>query len=237
MIPQLNVELVLEVLEAAAVLVSAVAGMIVAANKGMDLVGTFALACVNAFGGGTVRDLLLDNRPFYWMQHWEYLAAILAICVPFVYSARIFRVASAVHKRSVIVDALGLALFTITGVGIAEAHHAPIAVALLMGVITGTMGGVLRDVVVNEVPDMFRPGGLYATASFAGAIAFVTSIRYYDLNYGQAAFIATFVTVLLRLLSVRLNVAIPAPHWVVPSQMGHNSERASRPPADSEESR
>jgi len=67
--PQLTIDLVLHVLEAAAVIASALAGMIVAADKRMDLIGAFALACVNAFGGGTVRDLLLDNRPFYWMAH------------------------------------------------------------------------------------------------------------------------------------------------------------------------
>jgi len=66
----------------------------------MDLVGAYALACVNAFGGGTVRDLLLDNRPFYWAAHWGYLVAILALCVPFVYSAKFLRVAEAVHKRA-----------------------------------------------------------------------------------------------------------------------------------------
>jgi len=212
----LSGEFVLTALEAAAVLISAVAGMIMASHKGMDLIGAYALACLNAFGGGTVRDLLLDNRPFYWMQHWEYLVAILAICVPFVYSARMFKVASEVHRRSVYVDAIGLALFTITGVGVALAHEVPIAVALLMGVVTGTMGGVLRDVVVNEIPDLFRPGTLYATASFAGGAAFVTAIDYYDLHYGQAAMTGIVVTVVLRLLSVRLNVGIPAPHWVQP---------------------
>lgn len=210
----LSADFVLSVLEAAAVLASAVAGMIVASNKGMDLIGAYSLACVNAFGGGTIRDLLLDNRPFYWMSNWEYLVIILAICVPFVYSARIFRMASAVHKRSVNVDAIGLALFTITGVGIALEKHAPLAVALPMGVVTGTMGGVLRDVVVNEIPDLFRPGALYATASLAGAAAFVTALDYYEASYGRATMIGVFVTVLLRLLSVRLDVAMPAPQWL-----------------------
>src|SRR6478609_3874001 len=115
-IPPLSGELVLTVIEAAAVLTSAVAGMIMASNKKMDLVGAYALALVNAFGGGTIRDLLLDNRPFYWMAHWGYLVAIVAICIPFVYNARLYRMASAMHRRSVKVDALGLALFTIAGV-------------------------------------------------------------------------------------------------------------------------
>src|SRR5258705_6120361 len=99
--PPLTTDLVLGALEAAAVIASAIAGMIVAAEKRMDLIGAFSLACVNAFGGGTIRDILLDNRPFYWMANWGYLLAILALCLLFVYSVRMFRVATEVHRRSV----------------------------------------------------------------------------------------------------------------------------------------
>jgi uncharacterized membrane protein YeiH len=210
--PVLGGELVLTVVEAAAVLVSAIAGMIVASNKRMDVVGAYALACVNAFGGGTVRDLLLDNRPFYWMQRWGFLVAILGICIPFVYNARMYRLASEVHRRSVRVDAVGLALFTVAGVGIAREQGAPLVVAALMGVITGTMGGVLRDVVVNEIPDLFRPGGLYATASLAGALAFIAALEN-GLRYSYAAAIGIVVVVALRLLSLSHGVAVPAAQW------------------------
>jgi uncharacterized membrane protein YeiH len=208
----LNAELILTVVEAAAVLTSAIAGMIVASDKKMDVVGAFALACLNAFGGGTVRDLLLDNRPFYWMTRWELLIAILAMCVPFVYNARMYRLASEVHRRSVKVDAMGLALFTIAGVGIAREHGSPIVVAAMMGVITGTAGGVLRDLVVNEIPDLFRPGGLYATASLAGALAFIAAVEN-DVRYSYATGIGLAVVIALRLLSVRHGVTVPAPQW------------------------
>ncbi len=210
-LPPVNADLVLDVLEAAAVMVSAVAGMIVAANKGMDLVGAFALACVNAFGGGTVRDLLLDNRPFYWMSNWGYIVVILAICIPFVYSAQAFRLTSEVHRRSGKVDALGLALFTVTGVGIALTREAPLVVAVLMGVVTGTMGGVLRDLVVNEIPEIFRPGSLYATAALGGAIVFVESID--QLGYEWAIALGIGTVVVLRLASLHWGWGIPAPHW------------------------
>jgi uncharacterized membrane protein YeiH len=218
----LNSALVLTGLEGAAVMVSAIAGMIIAANKRMDIVGAFALACVNAFGGGTIRDLLLDNRPFYWVAHWEYLLAILVICVPFVYSARMFRIATEVHRRSVKMDALGLALFTIAGTGIALKHDAPVIVAPLMGVITGTAGGVLRDVVVNEVPDLFRPGALYATAAFFGSLAFMAALEH-GLHYGEAVIVGVVVVVLLRLASLRLGVTVPKPQWM-------EGEEDRRPP-------
>jgi uncharacterized membrane protein YeiH len=212
-IPALHSELVLSILEGAAVLTSAIAGMILASDRRMDIVGAFALACVNAFGGGTVRDLLLDNRPFYWVAHWEYLLAILLICVPFVYSARMFRIATEVHRRSVKMDAVGLALFTVAGTGVAIQHHAPLIVAPLMGVVTGTAGGVLRDVVVNEVPDLFRPGALYATASFFGALAFMAALEH-GLRYGEAAIVGVLVVMLLRLASLRLGVTVPRPQWL-----------------------
>ena len=211
--PPVRADLVLTVVEAAAVLVSAIAGMIVASHKRMDIVGAYALACLNAFGGGTLRDLLLDNRPFYWMQHWMYLIAIFAICVPVVYNARIYRVANDIHRRSVRVDAMGLALFTIAGVGIALAQEVPLVVALLMGVVTGTAGGVMRDVVVKEIPDLFRPGGLYATASLLGGAAFVAALEQ-DVRYSYATAIGIGTVVLLRLVSVRLGVTIPAPQWM-----------------------
>ena len=210
--PAVNADLVLVMLEAAAVIVSAIAGMIVASHKRMDVVGAYALACVNAFGGGTARDLLLDNRPFYWMQHWGFLVAILAICVPFVYSARMFRIASEVHRRSVKMDAIGLALFSIAGTGVALAKGTPLVVAPLMGVVTGTMGGVMRDVVVNEIPDLFRPGGLYATASFTGSLAFIAGLEH-GLDYGWASILGISVVAGLRMLSLRLGLAVPAAHW------------------------
>ena len=206
-----NSQLVLQIVEAAAVVASAIAGMIVASNKGMDLVGAFALACLNAFGGGTLRDLLLDNRPFYWMAHWWFFLAILGICVPFVYSRQVFAIANEVHRRSVRMDAVGLALFT--GTGIALAREGPPVVAILMGVVAGTTGGVVRDVVVNELPDLFRPGTLYATASLAGAIVFVVGIATGLLGYTNAAILGVAVVLGLRLLSIRLGVSMPPPQW------------------------
>jgi len=212
-------ELVLSLIEAAAVLISAIAGMILASNKRMDIVGTYALAVINAFGGGTVRDLLLDNRPFYWMRNWEFLVAILVLCIAFVYNARIYHIAAEVSRRSVRVDAVGLALFTITGVGIALAQDRPMIVAVLMGVITGTMGGMLRDIVVNELPDLFRPGALYASASFTGGLAFVAALQN-DVRYTYAAAIGVFVVVVLRIASTQVGVRVPAPHWLDEEERG-----------------
>ena len=204
---------VLGLIEPAAVIASAIAGMIVASGKRMDLVGAYSLACLNAFGGGTVRDLLLDNRPFYWWSHWTYLVAIAAICLPFVYSANAFRVATAFHRRADRMDAVGLSLFAIAGTGIALDKGAPLVIAMLMGVVTGTAGGVLRDVVVNEVPDLFRPGALYATAAFGGSATFVLCLQE-GVAYPQAVIVGILAVLVLRLASLRLGVTIPQPQWM-----------------------
>ena len=101
--------------EAAAVLLFAVSGMITAARKQMDIVGTYSLAVVTAFGGGTLRDLLVDRRPFFWVVRWEYLVVIAILCIGFVYSRGVHTRVQGWHRSGILVDALGLALFTLTG--------------------------------------------------------------------------------------------------------------------------
>ncbi len=102
--------------EAAAVVVMTVEGMVTAARARMDLVGTFTLALVTAFGGGTLRDILLERRPFFWVSSKEYVFLTLLLCLAFVYSRKAFAVADALDRRSAFVDSLGLALFSLTGV-------------------------------------------------------------------------------------------------------------------------
>jgi len=106
----------------------------------------------------------------------------------------------------------GAAIGAAAGAGIALSHDAPVVVAVLMGVVAGTTGGVLRDIVVNELPDLFRPGALYATASLAGAIVFVGCL-WERVDYTAAAIISAAIVVILRLLSVRLGVRMPSPQW------------------------
>jgi uncharacterized membrane protein YeiH len=200
-------------LEAAAVVVSAISGMIAAARKGMDIVGTYCLAVLTAFGGGTLRDLLIDRRPFFWVSHEEYLLVIVMLCIPFVYSRAFHARVSQWHKQAVFVDAMGLALFTLTGVGFALHQGMPPFVASLIGVITGTFGGVLRDVVSTEIPVIFRPGELYAVSSFAGAWVFLGAGW-----LGWAPLVAAalaFVTIVgLRMVSVRYGMKVPDPLWL-----------------------
>lgn len=201
------------VLEIVAVIVSALSAMITASRKHLDLVGTYALALVTSFGGGTIRDVLLDRRPLFWVQHWEYLVVVLALCIPFVYSRRVYESASRWEQRFTFVDALGIALFGLSGLLIARDGGMPVFVATLIGVITATFGGVIRDVVINEIPLLFRPGGLYASAVFAGCWFFVALTRL-GVHDGLAVLIAFAAIVALRMASVLLDFTLPAPQWL-----------------------
>jgi uncharacterized membrane protein YeiH len=210
-------------IETAAVLVSALAGMISAARKRMDIVGTYCLATITAFGGGTLRDLLIDRRPFFWVQHASYIWVIGVLCVAFVYSRSFNARVSRWHGQAVAIDAMGLALFTLSGVGFALGSGMPMLIASLIGVITGTFGGLLRDVVSTEIPVIFQPGSLYALCSFAGAWVFLGGM-WLGLAHQIAGALAFVTIVALRLVSVRFGVRVPDPLWL------HEPRSPSSPP-------
>jgi uncharacterized membrane protein YeiH len=157
----------LQSVEAMAVLVNAISGFIEARSKKMDVVGVFIVAFITAFGGGTLRDILLDKRPLFWVTHQEYVILIFVlslIAAPLIRTLRYI-----VSERLIIIaDALGLGLLSIAGTSQALAAGMPLFVASMMGVITGTFGGLLRDIVCNEIPMVLRDGRPYAACSFAG---------------------------------------------------------------------
>jgi uncharacterized membrane protein YeiH len=155
------------VIEIVAILTGAFSGFIEARRKRMDVVGVFTVAFIAAFGGGTLRDILLDRRPLFWVVHQEYtiLVFVLALAAtPLMTTLR--QIVS--ERLIVIADAVGLGLFSVGGVEAALEAQMPMFVAALMGVITGIFGGVLRDIVCNEVPMVFRDGKPYAICAFIG---------------------------------------------------------------------
>ncbi len=201
------------IVEILAVLTLALSGMIAAARKHMDFVGTYVLATVTAFGGGTVRDVLLERRPLFWVLHWEYMVVVLVMCVPFVYSRRVYDSASRWERRFDFVDAMGLALYGISGTGAALVAGMPLFVASLFGVITATFGGVTRDIVGNEIPVILRPGGLYATAVFLGAWVMMI-LPMLGFSAAAASIVAFIAIVVLRMVSLWLDVTLPKPNWL-----------------------
>ena len=196
--------------EALATLAFALSGVLAGARKRLDVVGVCVVACLAAFGGGTVRDLLLDRRPFFWVAQHELLWLVLIVSV---LSMRLLRLRGRHHgltERAILwPDAVGLGLFTASGVHYALVAQMPLLVAALMGVITGMFGGVLRDMVCNEVPVSLRDHRPYALLSFLGGWIYIACQYLTDWPAWVAIFACVFTTVGLRMLALWRDWRLP----------------------------
>ena len=195
-------------LELVATLAFALSGVIVAARRRLDAMGVFVVAFVTAFGGGTLRDLLLDYRPFFWVQQIEFLWIVLALCA----GAMLFmrqRHLRPTERAILWPDAIGLGLFTAIGVDRALALGQPALVAVMMGVVTSVFGGVLRDVLVNEVPRALSDHRPYALWAFAGGWLYVVLLGA-ALPPWLALSITVVATAGLRVLSVYRDWQLPS---------------------------
>ncbi|RIX49869.1 MAG: trimeric intracellular cation channel family protein [Rhodocyclales bacterium GT-UBC] len=189
----------------AAVAVSALTGVLDSSRKQMDLIGALLVGVATALGGGTIRDLLLDRNVF-WVVDQTYLVVALATAFVTFFLARSLHLPP---RLFLIPDALGLALFTIVGTQVALQWHAPWLVASLMGVTTGVVGGVLRDILCNDVPLVFLKGELYASAAWLGALSLI-GLQELGLHGIWASWIAMSVVLALRLLAIRFHLTLPA---------------------------
>lgn len=145
----------------------ALSGLIEAARKKLDLVGMAMVTFLAAFGGGTLRDILLDRRPFFWVENHIWIWVILAICILALVFMRARHV-EPTERATAWPDALGLGIFGAGGTQLAIDAGLPAIVAVVMGVITAVFGGVLRDVVVNEMPRAFADYQPYSVLAFTG---------------------------------------------------------------------
>lgn len=186
----------------------AVSGVLEGARKKLDAVGVCVVAFLTAFGGGTLRDLLLDRRPFFWVAHVELLWGVMALCVLAMLFLREHHF-EVTEKAIQWPDALGLGLFTATGVHLALDAQMPMLVAVLMGLITGVFGGVLRDMVCNEVPTAFRDHRPYAVCAFAGGWVYV-GLELLNAPGWLALVFCVTVTAGLRLVALWRHWELPA---------------------------
>ncbi len=187
-----------------AVAVSAMTGVLEAGRKPIDLFGVVLVALTSALGGGTMRDLLLA-RPVFWVADQTYLVAAVAAGVATFVLVRLARLPA---NLFLLPDALGLALFTVIGTQAALSYGAPWFVASFLGLVTGVFGGVLRDILCNEVPLVFA-GELYATASWAGAIAFI-ALLHAGVAGTTAALLAMAAIFLTRIAAIRWHLTLPS---------------------------
>jgi len=164
-------------IELLGVAVFAISGALAAGRRNFDLLGVVVIALVTATGGGTLRDVLLDRHPVFWIADTTYVyVSLLAALLTVVYA----RYRHPPGRQILIADALGLALFSISGAQIAEhAGHGGIVV-VIMGTLTGAAGGVLRDMMCAEVPIILRRGRIYATAAIAGVAAYLLLQHFID---------------------------------------------------------
>ena len=199
------------VVELVAVLAFALSGIIEAARRRLDAVGVCTVAGLAAFGGGTIRDVLLDRRPLFWVAHSELLWMVLLLCV----GAMLFMRArhfDLTERAMQWPDAIGLGLFTAGGTQIALDSQVPALVAVTMGMITAVFGGVLRDIVCNDIPRVLSDHRPYAVCAFVGGWVMVLCV-WLGMSEWASLVIAASVATFSRMLAMRLDWQIPS--WKV----------------------
>ena len=190
------------------VLAFAFTGIIEARKKGMDLIGVYTVSMIAAFGGGTIRDLLIGNYPLYWITHSAYALMLLGFAIASSLLGATFYDNPRVNNAFEVLDTLGLGLFSTAGASVAQQAGCDFYISLLLGAVTAVFGGVLRDIVCNEIPKVFRRNELYATCAFVGSFVFLVSLQL-GLNALAAMLVGVLATVLLRLISVKYRIRLP----------------------------
>jgi len=196
--------MLLHVLFIMGICVEAVTGALAAGRKKMDFFGVLLIACVAALGGGTVRDILFNTYPVTWVAHPQYLL-YTTICAFFT----IFIAHSLVRiiKVFLILDALGLSAFVIIGTQKALAYGLTPSIAVISGMLTGISGGMLRDILCNDIPLVLRKE-LYAVIALAGAVLFIT-LGHFHVPGTINVFITLISIFITRLLAIFFHIEIP----------------------------
>lgn len=200
----------LYILSLLGVAVFAISGALSAGRKKFDIFGVLVIAVVTAIGGGTVRDVLLDRNPIFWIQDTMYLIVATAAAV---LTIVLVRFGNPPYRLLLYADGLGLALFTISGTRIAESVGVSPGVCILMGCMTGVAGGVIRDVLSGEVPLLLRDRQIYATAAIAGSMMYLTLYRWTALDMTASALIGMTTIAVLRFVSIWWKLRMPVFHF------------------------
>lgn len=186
------------------IVVFAISGGLVAARKEMDIFGFALIATVTGLGGGTMRDLLLGSTPVFWIKEPVFLAVtVVAGCLTY----GLAKIIESRFRALLWADAVGLALFAITGTEAAMATGVHPLVGAVMGMVTATFGGVIRDVLCNEYPLLLRPE-IYASAALTGALVYIALI-WAAAGDSVAALAGFAVALLIRGLAIRLSLTLP----------------------------
>lgn len=188
--------------------VFAISGALAAGRRGLDLIGVIVLGTVTAIGGGTIRDLLLDRHPMVWLADPAYIIVIVASAL---LTVAYTRWRPPPRSSLLVADAVGLVFFSMAGAQIAESAGLPAVSCVLLGTVSGTAGGVMRDVLSAEVPILLRGGYLYATAAIAGLSTYFV-LEQFGVPRGVSSSIGMGVCALLRFAAIWWRLKLPVFH-------------------------
>jgi uncharacterized membrane protein YeiH len=183
--------------------VFAISGIRLASGKQIDWFGAYIIGLVTAIGGGTVRDLLLDVTPFWILDSRYFITTGVALLATLLFKDRLFK-----WKNTLFLfDAIGLGLFTTVGISKSIDANLPFWVCVVMGTITGSIGGLIRDILLNEVPLLLRKD-IYAIACIAGGMVYFLCI-YINLPRGATELIAATVVIIVRVIAIKFHFHLP----------------------------
>ncbi len=182
----------------------AISGVLVAMEKKLDLFGVLIIAFVTAVGGGTLRDMLIGNTPVVWMRESVYIFTILGTVIFAIFFVNQLKY---LRKTLFLFDTIGIGLFTMVGIEKGLAAELMPIMCIILGTITASFGGVIRDILCNEIPVIFRKE-IYATACILGGISYFLLIQLpIDGTYAYIA--AILIVILVRILAVKFHIALP----------------------------
>ena len=182
----------------------AISGALVASKKDFDLFGVIIMAFVTAVGGGMLRDVLINAHPINWIGDLNYIWTILiAVVFTFLFKSKI----APLSKTLFLFDTIGIGVFTVLGLQKGLDYQLPSIIALIMGMVSAVFGGVIRDVLTNEVPLIFKKE-IYASACLSGGLVYLIASKWIDLSW--VAFVMGTVTVItIRLIAVKYHLELP----------------------------
>ncbi|MGP5316046.1 trimeric intracellular cation channel family protein [Psychrobacter faecalis] len=198
-------DVLLYLLDMVGVIACAIAGTLLAQHKGFDIAGCILVSMVNAIGGGTLRDMALDRHPLFWMTDLNY---VIVITITSLILQIFFHLYHKIDKALKFFDAIGLAAFSVIGFKVALAQDISPVIAVMMGVWTAIIGGLLRDIICNEIPLLLQRE-IYITASIAGSVTYL-ALDYWGVDAVTNEFMMLFIIFAVRMLALKFDWHLPS---------------------------
>ena len=198
-------DILLYLLDMVGVIACAIAGTLLAQHKGFDIAGCILVSMVNAIGGGTLRDMALDRHPLFWMTDLNY---VIVITLTSLILQIFFHLYHKIDKALKLFDAIGLAAFSVIGFKVALAQDMSPVIAVMMGVWTAIIGGLLRDIICNEIPLLLQRE-IYITASIAGSLSYL-ALDYWGVDAITNEFMMLFIIFAVRMLALKFDWHLPS---------------------------